>query len=134
MAYKYRDPFVQRLTEDIADLIGGDDTKRPSIEQRLRELAFSNMVEIGEYWKRTRDSQGLPENAFRGNGLYFFPEESPALTFRTSGTSGEPRGVVHYSSRGVELMNMSILASARRYIVRELQRPIFVRLVPSAYE
>lgn len=53
------------------------------------------------------------------------------MRFRTSGTSGRAQGVAEYSKAGLELMQLSIAANARRHLFRGLDRPAVIRLVPS---
>jgi hypothetical protein len=127
----YRDPFVQRLCDDIGNLISKESVDRSSIEMRLRELATANSPQTAEYWKRTSSGFGVPDHAYKSSPPYFFLEERPVETFRTSGTSGTNTGTVAYTARGLELMNLSILANARRHILAELSEPIIIRLVPS---
>jgi len=132
MAFKYRDSFVARLFDDIGAMLGGDSGVAASIEPRLNELVCANSPAVIDYWKRTRRGLGVPDAAFKGNPPYLFADEPPVRTFRTSGTTGGERGAAHYSARGLELMNLSILANARRHIVRELHSPVILRMVPSA--
>jgi hypothetical protein len=132
MAFKYHDSFVTRLFEDIAALLHDGAPAADPIEPRLNELLCANSSPVLDYWKRTRRGLGVPDAAFKGDSPYLFPDEPPARTFRTSGTTGGERGSAHYSARGLQLMDWSILANARRHIVRELQSPVILRLVPSA--
>jgi len=132
MAFKYHDTLVANLFEDIAAMLSGDASTAASIEPRLNELVCANSPEVIDYWKRTRRGLGVPDAAFKGNSPYLFPNEPPARTFRTSGTSGGERGSAHYTARGLQLMDLSILANARHHIIRELQSPVILRLVPSA--
>jgi hypothetical protein len=132
MAFKYRDSFVTRLFDDIGGMLGGDAAMAAGIEPRLNELVCANSPAVIDYWKRTRRGLGVPDAAFKGTPPYLFPEEAPVHTFRTSGTTGGERGAAHYSAQGLELMNLSILANARRHIIRELTAPVILRMVPSA--
>jgi hypothetical protein len=132
MAFKYHDSFVAHLFEDIAAMLSGDAGAASGIEPRLNELVCANSPQVNDYWKRTRRGLGVPDTAFKGATPYLFPEEAPARTFRTSGTTGGERGVAHYSARGLQLMDLSILANARHHIIRELQSAVILRMVPSA--
>jgi hypothetical protein len=132
MALKYHDSFVDRLFDDIGAMLGGDAALSASIEPRLNELVCANSPQVMDYWKRTRRGLGVPDAAFKGSPPYLFPDEPPARTFRTSGTTGGERGTAHYTARGLQLMDLSILANARRHIIRELQSPVILRMVPSA--
>jgi hypothetical protein len=130
MAIRYRDPAIERLCQDIAALIADGSTDALAIGARLRELASSNSPVVARYWAKTRPGLGVPDTAFKDTAPYLFPEEAPARTFRTSGTSGKERGQAHYTQRGLELMDLSIVANARRHVVRDLDAPIILRLVP----
>jgi hypothetical protein len=132
MAFKYRDNFVARLFDDIGGMLAGDAAVAASIEPRLNELVCANAPEVIDYWKRTRRGLGVPDAAFKGNSPYLFPDAPPVRTFRTSGTSGGERGTAHYSAQGLALMDLSILANARRHIIRDLTSPVILRMVPSA--
>lgn len=133
MAFKYKDGFVARLCDDIAAMLSdGAEAAAAAIEPRLNELLCANSPEVIDYWKRTRRGLGVPDAAFKGNSPYLFPDATPVRTFRTSGTTGGERGTAHYSARGLELMNLSILANARRHLIRDLQAPVILRLLPSA--
>jgi hypothetical protein len=127
----YRDPFIQLLCDDVGRLISKESVDRSSVEMRLRELATANSLQTAEYWKRTSPGFGVPDHAYKSCPPYFFPEERPVETFRTSGTVGQNTGTVAYTARGLELMNLSILANARRHILADLSEPVIIRLVPS---
>lgn len=127
----YQDPFVTRLAEDIHSLLGGEDLLKDSILQRLLELNCANSPEVSAYWQRTSHCTGIPDTAFKGSSIYLFADESPVRTFLTSGTSSGERGTAHYSRRGLELMNASILANAQRHMFGGLERPAVIRLVPA---
>lgn len=130
MTYKYRDRFVGQLSEDIAALIAGIVAVKGSVRQRLTELAEANSPQVEAYWARTERGRGVPDTAFKGAAPYLFPEQMPARTFRTSGTSGAQRGSASYSPLGLELMNLSIRENARQHIIGDLERPAIVRFVP----
>lgn len=130
MSVKYRDTQVSRLFSEIAALIADGVGDKEALSSRLNELTASNSPEVADYWRRTNRGIGVPDVAFRGRSPYLFPEEAPARTFRTSGTSGQERGEAHYSARGMELMDLSIVTNARRNVVRGLERPIILRFVP----
>lgn len=131
MQIAYRDPFIQLLCDDVGRLVSKESVDRSSVEMRLRELATANSLQTAEYWKRTSPGFGVPDHAYKSCPPYFFPEERPVETFRTSGTVGQNTGTVAYTARGLELMNLSILANARRHIVADLSEPVIIRLVPS---
>jgi hypothetical protein len=132
MAIRYRDPFVRRLFEDVAALIGGVTRLAPSVKAGLLELAGENSASVRAYWKRTEQGRGVPDSAYRNpEPLYLFPDEPPARIFRTSGTTGAARGAACYSPLGLELLRQSIRANACRHIVGELERPAMVRLAPA---
>jgi preprotein translocase subunit YajC len=98
---------------------------------RLCELASANSPVVAEYWEHTQRGRGIPDSAFKYSTPYLFPDQPPARTFRTSGTTGASRGSVGYSAHGMELMELSIVENARRHIFAGLERPAVVRLVPS---
>jgi hypothetical protein len=131
MAFKYSDTFVDRLFREIAGLIVDGTGDGAALEAQLCELACANSPYVAEYWKRTRPGLGVPDTAFKGASPYLFPDEAPVRTFRTSGTSGMERGNAHYTARGMELMDLSILTNARRNITRGLREPVILRFVPS---
>lgn len=140
--YRYDDSFVTGLFEDIGRLIldasagsasiANTSIDRTSIWERLCELAIANAPEVTAYWHRTERGRGIPDAAFKSSPPYFFPDREPARSFRTSGTTGSLRGSASYSPRGLELMNLSILENARRYITAGLDRPAIIRFVPAA--
>lgn len=132
MAYKYADPFIGRLSDDIAAIIEGRRDDAALVREKLFELCEANCPEVADYWNRTERGRGVPDTAFRGKSIYLFPDQTPARTFRTSGTTGVDRGSASYSPLGLELMNASILENARRHMMAALDRPAIVRFVPSA--
>ncbi|PWT74234.1 MAG: acyl-CoA reductase [Proteobacteria bacterium] len=126
----YSDPFVQRLYNDIGALIEGDAIDERRIARELEELAIRNNAAVREYWRRTERGLGAPDSAFRAGSLFHFKDAMPVRAFRTSGTSGQSRGVAEYSERGLDLMRCSVIANARRHIFGWLDRPTVIRLVP----
>lgn len=131
MPLSYRDGFVQRLFDDIGALICGDGTLGASVEQRLCELATENAPELATYWRNAGGKRGVPDTAFRSAcPPYWFPDQPPQRVFRTSGTSGGERGQVFCSPLGLELMNESICAQAKAWMLDGLEHPAIVRLVP----
>jgi hypothetical protein len=126
----YRDAFVTRLFDDIAELIASDAGNPATIEARLSELGRANSPAFADYARRAPRDLGVPDSAFKLDPPYYFPDEPPARTFRTSGTTGQSRGAASYSVRGMQLMDASILRQARSQILRGVDRPVFVRLVP----
>lgn len=126
----YRDAFVTRLFDDIAELIAHDAGAPAAIEARLFELGRANSPAFADYARRAPRGLGVPDSAFKLDSPYYFADEPPARTFRTSGTTGQSRGAASYSLRGMQLMDASILRQARSQIVRDIERPMFVRLVP----
>ncbi|MGC7102121.1 acyl-CoA reductase [Amycolatopsis lurida] len=132
MVYRYDDPFVHSLSEDIGRLILGESADHESIHSRQFELAAANSLVVSRYWKATELGRGIPDSAYKESPLYLFPDEVPAREFSTSGTSGGGRGRAAYSPAGLALMRLSITENARRSLVRDLDRPAFVRLVPAA--
>jgi hypothetical protein len=130
MTIRHHDRFVDRLFEDIAQLIVHGTGVPSSIEARLTELARANSPALVDYWQRTMAGLGVPDTAFKERSPYWFDDEPPARSFRTSGTSGQSRGAAHYSARGLKLMELSILHNARRHMLGELSAPLILRLVP----
>lgn len=130
MPYRYRDPFVVRLFEDIGALIDAGDGDVSGIEARLAELAAANAPHLAAYRRRMRTDLGVPDTAFKESSPYYFADEPPVRTFCTSGTTSAVRGQVGYSARGLALMDASILQNARRHIVGALTSPAILRLVP----
>jgi hypothetical protein len=128
---RYRDRLVAELLDDMHALIAGDGSLRSSVKERQRELSLVNSAKVGDYWARTSSGFGIPDCAFRDELLYLFPEEEPARIFSTSGTSGRRRGRAAYSPAGLALMNSSILKNAAAHIMSGLERPAFIRLVPT---
>ena len=126
----YRDAFVVNLIADMHTMIAGDGALQQSVELRLLELSAANSPKTHDYWARTSPGLGVPDTAFRGELLYLFSDQPPVRLFGTSGTTGRARGRAAYSPAGLELMNASILANARLHILRGLDRPAFIRLVP----
>jgi hypothetical protein len=129
MGLSYDDPALERLFEDLAALVVDGRGDGAALEGRLLELARRSPV-VSAYWRRTRAGLGVPDVAFRDDSPYFFADHPPARTFRTSGTSGAGRGSAHYSRRGLALMDLSIVANARRHITGDLDRPAILRFVP----
>ena len=89
MTIHYRDPFVKRLSEDIAALITQPSADSAPVEASLRALVNANSPATKDYWRRTRPGMGVPDTAFKtsaGASPYLFADERPARTFRTSGT------------------------------------------------
>jgi hypothetical protein len=127
---RYSDPFVTRLYNEIGALIEGDAVDEQRIAHDLQELALRNNPAVREYWRRTEHGLGVPDSAFRAGTLFHFEDATPVRAFRTSGTSGQSRGVAEYSERGLDLMRCSIVANARRHIFGWLDRPTVIRLVP----
>jgi len=127
---RYRDPFVARLFDDIAQLVTDDTGDAASIEARLSELGRTNSPAVADYVRRMPHGAGVPDSAFKVDPPYYFPDEPPVRTFRTSGTTGQTRGAASYSARGMQLMEASILRQARSQITGGLDAPIFLRLVP----
>lgn len=131
VVYRYRDPFIELLFEDISRLILGEAIDSEFILARQCELAAANSTTMAEYWRMTERRRAIPDSAFKESPLYLFPDQEPVREFRTSGTSGTGSGCVAYSPRGMELMRISIVENARRHIVQNLDRPAIIRLVPS---
>lgn len=127
----YHDPFVDELYEDIGRLVDGEALAAEHLESRLRELARRNSEATAAYWDLHEDGLGIPDSAYKANAPYLFPDRPPVRVFRTSNTTGAGTGRVAYSERGMALMDRSILASAGRHVMRGLDRPAVVRLVPS---
>lgn len=131
MSLRYSDPQTEKIFEQIAETICDGSSWNSELEEVLIELALANSPEVAEYWKRTERGRGVPDRAFRGARLYWFADQSPERTFRTSGTSGAgARGEAAYSPRGLELLRLTILEHARRRIVCDLERPAMIRFVP----
>jgi hypothetical protein len=128
----YRDTFVARLADDMAALVLGNTALRERVRQGLRELMQANCSATTDYQVRAGAAVGLPDVAFRGELLYHFPEQPPARVFLTSGTTARTTGRAACSPRGLELMELSIIESARRHLFCDLSEPVVVRLVPPA--
>lgn len=128
--YRYADPFVERIADDVVRLIHGEVVDQDALFERLCHLASSNSTTVRQYWDMTRPGCGIPDAAFKTSVPYHFGDRAPARTFHTSGTTVGVRGEASYSDRGMELMRHSILASARRRIMTGLAGPAVVRLVP----
>jgi hypothetical protein len=129
--FRYKDPFVQNLAEQIAALILGEAIDRESVEQALEELALANLPQLADYWRKTGCRLGIPDSAFKNSHVYYFPDQPAARVFRTSGTSGADRGAACYSPLGLKLMDLSIIENARRHLIQELDRPVIIRFVPT---
>ncbi|MFF3768153.1 hypothetical protein ACFYYR_29285 [Streptomyces sp. NPDC001922] len=127
----YHDAFVDELYEDIGRLISGESADAQQVESRLRLLARTNSAATAAYWSSHQEGLGVPDTAYKANPPYLFPDEEPVRIFRTSNTTGTGTGRVAYSRRGMELMDMSILANAGRHIMRGLDEPAVIRLVPA---
>jgi hypothetical protein len=127
---RYRDAFVSRLSDDIADLVANDRGDAAAIEARLLELGRTNSSAVADYARRMPSGLGIPDSAFKVQPPYYFPDEPPVRTFRTSGTTGQARGAACYSARGLQLMEASILRQARSQIMRGLESAVFLRVVP----
>lgn len=138
MRIPYNDPFVQQLSVRIRELIDSPvdvpQCLREEIESSLTDLAVRNLPEIRAYWCSAKYRLGVPDTAFRGALLYYFPDQAPARIFRTSGTSGRERGAAAYSPLGMELMNASIRQSAARSVITDVDRPAIIRIAPSAQQ
>ena len=131
MRLRYSDPQTERIFRQIADTIQDGATWNAELEDTLAELAASNSPAVASYWKRNEPRLGIPDRAFRGESLYWFAEQPPARTFRTSGTtSPQARGQAHYSPMGLELLRLTIVEHARRRIIGDLDRPAILRFVP----
>jgi hypothetical protein len=130
MPYRYREPFVVRLCEEIGALIDSGRGDVAGIEARLAELAAANAPQLSAYRQRMRADLGVPDTAFKDESPYYFADEPPVRTFCTSGTTSAVRGQVRYSARGLALMDASILQNARRHIIGALRSPVILRLVP----
>lgn len=128
--YRHSDAAVACAHEDVARLIAGEPVERDALLDRLCDIAEANSPVVRDYWRATARGRGIPDSAFKTRPPYLFPDSPPVRTFTTSGTTGGGRGRASYSARGMELMRLSILESARRRIVNGLERPAIVRLVP----
>jgi len=127
---RYADAFVTRLYHDIGSLIEGDAVDEERLAHDLLELSMRNNPAVCEYWRRTEHGLGVPDSAYRMGSVFHFADATPARAFRTSGTSGQSRGLAEYSERGLDLMRCSIVENARRHIFGWLDRPTVIRLVP----
>ena len=128
--YSYNDTFVKNLIDDIGSLILGDSSLRVSVHEKLLELATANSPQLNQYWNKTSWGFGIPDQAFKEKSPYLFPMDTVVKTFRTSGTTGQTRGSASYSQHGLDLMKQSICRSAARHLIKDLQSPVIVRLVP----
>jgi len=128
--YRSTDAFVERIFDDVVRAIDGETVDRTSLFERLCHLASTNSSTVRDYWGMTEVGRGIPDAAYKTSAPYHFRDSTPARTFYTSGTTAGARGRASYSDRGMELMRLSILASARRRITAGLDRPAVIRLVP----
>lgn len=127
---QYKDPFVERLYLDIAELLFSGSGAVLDIEARLVELTTRNAPAVASYWAHMGQEVGIPDSAFKGSAPYLFLDEPPARRFSTSGTTGQVRGVAAYSQRGLVLLEETIVHNAKRHILRTLEDPVILRLVP----
>ncbi len=133
----YNDPFVMGLDNDIHAFIEttesvSDDQKALDIKQRLEALGQANCPALARYWQQTEYGAAVVDRAFKGTELlYYFPEQLPEKIFYTSGTSSAVAGRCAYSARGMRLMKASVLHAGKTHIVRDLERPAIIRLLPS---
>ncbi|MEX3556378.1 MAG: hypothetical protein VB131_07470 [Burkholderia gladioli] len=114
----------------MAALIDGAAIDGEAISERLMDLAEANSSKVRAYWAATRRGCGIPDAAYRGDGLFHFDRSHIVRSFRSSGTSGRTAGYAHYSPRGLDLLDRSILASGARIGFEGLDRPTVIRLVP----
>ncbi|MDX1622371.1 MAG: acyl-protein synthetase [Gemmatimonadota bacterium] len=79
-----------------------------------------------------REIPPVPAGAFKIGRWATFPPEAETVAFRTSGTTGEGRGVHRFES--LSLYNAAIVPSARRFLVpdRERIRLLMVSPPPTA--
>lgn len=138
MKIRYSDRFVQQLADDIAAHItgGGSDPaageRAAELRARQRELAEHNCAQVRAFHAQLGRDTGIPDVAFRNPNTYLFADEEPVRVFHTSGTSGAETGRAPYTARGLELMDLAILANAQMHMVDGMEAPVFVRLVPTA--
>ena len=130
MPIRYSDPFVARLVQRMGEVIEGNAAASDAVAQELSELAEANNPAIGAYWQRVGRGVGVPDVAFRTGSMFHFDAAHVVRQFRTSGTSGQARGMAEYSEHGLALMRCSVLANGRRHLFRDLDRPTVLRLVP----
>lgn len=129
--YRYRCHFIGELVDDIGGLILGENADKDVVWDKLCQLAMANSRAVVGYWNMTERGRGIPDGAFKTAPPYFFPDQPPARTFRTSGTTGGDRGSASYSPHGLELMRLSITQNARKHVIAGLERPAVVRFVPA---
>ncbi len=128
----YNDPFVVKLDEDIRYLLEHNDREKiADVRLRLETLAQSNCPSLIRYWQNTQIGFGVPDQAFKGEPPYYFPDAPPVKVFCTSGTSGAKRGRCYYSARGLGLMEAAVLQAARNNLIKDLKEPAIIRLLPS---
>jgi hypothetical protein len=132
MAIKYQSTFVKTLHEDIAALIEGDSARRESVRAGLHELCVTNAPQVQDYWQTMKLQAGVPDSAFKKASIYYYSDQEPVKTFKTSGTTGASTGQAAYSPMGLELMQLSIIANAKRNMLKGLDHAGIVRLVPTA--
>ncbi len=131
MTWKYADPRTEQVFCRIAETIDTRSRWDSELESMLIELAQENSPSVARYWARTEVGRGIPDRAFRQGALYWFEDQVPARTFKTSGTTGaQSRGEAHYSPRGLELLRQTIVGHARQHVTPGLESPVILRLVP----
>jgi len=82
-----------------------------------------------------REIPSVPTSAFKELALRCFPAERTRRTFRTSGTSGGPRGELHLDR--LDLYEASLLPSFRRHLLPDLEpggRARILALAPAPEE
>jgi hypothetical protein len=128
---RYTDAFVCNLADDIGSFVSGETWHGESIRERLTELVLANCPLAARYWASVGTNAGVPDIAYRQGGVYLFADREPVRVFKTSGTTSSATGRAEYSPRGLELMDLAIVANARHHMIAGIDRPAIVRLVPS---
>lgn len=127
---------VNDLLSFMDDPDGG--ATRDDLARRLFEDQCENIPEYerfcrGRDVKSISDVPAIPEIVYKG-GRGPRRNEPAVKTFRSSGTSGSNRTVIDLSQAGLDLMNGSIVAAARRHLFPDGVRPAVLLLIPSPQE
>lgn len=109
-------------------LVSGSDVDTVPLKESLIELTLTNFPAIHQYWNDSSLGFGIPDSAYKEDSFHWFP---PVLSFETSGTTGKKKGRAFYSEQGKQILDASIIASAKRFLLNGMDRPIVIRLVPS---
>lgn len=135
---------LQRLTDDVAAFIDRADENPSRFEELAREL-FAFQYEHIEPYRNLCRRQGrtpdrvtswrgipaVPAQAFVQYALFAAGPESAVKTFRSSGTSDPRRSSqAHFTRNGLDLMDASVAANARRRLFSDGRRTRILVLAP----